>query len=411
MSTRVVVLGGGYAGLLVAGDLARELPRDAEVHVVDEDGEHVVSHLLHRALRRPALAATLRLPLADLLEGPTLHRARVTGVDPRRHEVHLADRADPGQTPETMAYDVGVVCLGARPDTGDVAGATAHATTLTTLEDVARLRERFEALAADPDGGRVAVVGGGLAGVEVAAELAALARERDAGVDVYLLEAERTVAPGFPREFRIAVRRELRTRGVTVRPDSEVVAATPDGVRLSDGTHIDCGPVVLETGATGPAALDGERAAVDATLAWGADPAGRTFALGDAARVVDDGGEPVPATARAATCAAGPAARNAASVATADGGEAHLEGFAYDASGWLVSIGDGAVAQAGPTAFTGAAAKALKSQVSGRYLAAHDAVADAVETVREAFRPPLGGSGGREPATFDGPRPAPLSRR
>ena len=50
---RVAVLGAGYAGLTVARQLERTLPDDVELVVVDDTGEHLLKHEIHRAIRHP----------------------------------------------------------------------------------------------------------------------------------------------------------------------------------------------------------------------------------------------------------------------------------------------------------------------------------------------------------------------
>ncbi|MFB6308162.1 MAG: NADH dehydrogenase FAD-containing subunit, partial [Haloarculaceae archaeon] len=68
-----------------------------------------------------------------------------------------------------------------------------------------------------------------------------------------------------------------------------------------------------------------------------------------------------------------------------DGGgfEPRLDRYEFDSPGWLVSVGDGAVAQVGPTVLRGRAALALKTSVGAGYLGSVGAVENAVDLVRE----------------------------
>jgi NADH dehydrogenase len=113
-----------------------------------------------------------------------------------------------------------------------------------------------------------------------------------------------------------------------------------------------------------------------------------TFVLGDAAKVVDADGEPVPASAQAAVREARIVGENIAQLVEheREGGgvfEPRLEPFAFDSPGWLVSVGDGAVAQLGPTVVTGTAAKALKTTVGAGYLSSVGALRNAADLVSE----------------------------
>jgi NADH dehydrogenase len=168
-----------------------------------------------------------------------------------------------------------------------------------------------------------------------------------------------------------------------VRSGATVTAATESGVDFESGDHVDCGALVWTGGIAGPAALGGERPTVRATLQL----AGDTFVLGDAARVVDADGEAVPASAQAAIRQAPVVADNVAAVVTDDEGPGsfrpRLDAFTFDSPGWIVSVGDDAVARVGPTVLRGRAALTLKATVGVGYLSSVGAVRDAVGLVNE----------------------------
>jgi len=113
-----------------------------------------------------------------------------------------------------------------------------------------------------------------------------------------------------------------------------------------------------------------------------------TFALGDAAKIVDADGEAVPASASAAIRSANVAAKNISQLvewelSDREGFEPRLKQFRFDVPGWIVSVGDGAVAQVGPKVVTGTAAKALKASVGAGYLSSVRAIRQATELVGE----------------------------
>jgi len=374
---RVVVLGGGYAGVVLTDRLEDRLPADVDLVVVDDTGEHLVQHELHRAIRRPAFADDVVVPLDDIFDRARVEVATVESVNRDAREVAFADGS-------ALDYDVAAVCLGAETAFYGLPGVEEHAVPLKRLPDAARIRREFEALA--ESGGGTAVVGGaGLSGVQTAGELAAFAREADADVDVVLLEQRESVAPSFPERFREAVRDELDREGVDVRTGVTVSRATEAAVETGDG-DVPHDVFVWTGGIRGPDALDGERVDVRADLA--ADD--HTLVLGDAARVVDAEGAAVPASAQAAVREAKVAARNVETlVADArerdDGFRPRLDRYTFDSPGWLVSVGDGAVAQVGPSVFRGAAANAVKSGVGASYLASAGGVREAAELLREEF--------------------------
>lgn len=419
---RVAVLGAGYAGLTVARRLERTLPDHVELVVVDDTGEHLLKHEIHRAIRHPGIADDLRIPLADVLDRATIRRARVTDVDPDAGVATLegaageADRNDGavdddgtgardgeydgdggdeegsdagdaddggGDGQYEISYDYAAVCLGAETDFHGLPGLEEHATPLSRLDHARAIRERF--LDVCGAGGRVVVGGAGLSGVQVAGELAELAEAEGAAgrVRVDLVEQLPAVAPGFPDAFQNAVRDELTARDVRVRTGTSITGATADGVETETGS-IDCDQLVWTGGIRGPAALDAARTSVRADLRLGDG----TFVLGDAARVVDREGKAVPASAQAAVRAGRVAARNLRRLVEADSDDPdafgpRLDRLDFEPLGWTVSVGDGAVAQLGPTVLRGRAARAAKAAAGLGHLTTIGRVREALAVVRE----------------------------
>ncbi|GAB3681346.1 NAD(P)/FAD-dependent oxidoreductase [Salinarchaeum chitinilyticum] len=384
---RVLVLGGGYAGVTLARKLERRLGDDHELLVVDDDGRHLLQHELHRVVRRPALADDIEMDVEPMLDGASVRIGRVDAVTPADRTVTLEDG-------DELRYDACAVAVGAAPSMA-VEGVRDHGVPLKRIDDARRIHDRASELletgsASATEHANVVVAGAGLSGVQVAGELAALSEETAgtsgaAGattpIDVAVLEQQSSVAPEFEAPFRGAIRAALDDRGVDVRTSATVERVTAETVELDDGESIPHHLLVWTGGITGQDALDGDRPIVDARLRLGE----RTFGLGDAVRAIDRDGEPVPATAQAAVRAADTVATNVERVLEEDDGtfEPRLERFAFDPPGWVVSVGDGAVAQVGPTVVTGKAAVALKTSVGVGYLSSVGALRDAVDLVNE----------------------------
>ena len=379
----VLVLGGGYAGLLVTRKLERRLPALATLTLVDDTGTHLVQHELHRAIRNPDYVDDIDVPLGEILDRASIREARVTGVDRATHTVSLADG-------DELDYDYCVVALGAETAFYDIPGLEEHATPLKRLEHAATIRREFEAVidqfghedptTAAETAGTVVVGGASVSGVQVAGELATMARERGVAddIEIILLEQLDTVAPGFPEPFQDATHERLVAQGVDVRPGTTVTAA--DEAQIStEGGSIDYDQFVWTGGIRGNEAMGGDRPTVRGDLRLDS----RTFALGDAVRIVDADGEPVPASASAAVRASETVARNLVAAATADGGFVDVAQWRWESPGWLISIGDDAVAQVGPTVLTGAPANALKSAVGITYLAEHGSFRRALDVLRK----------------------------
>ncbi|WP_253736585.1 NAD(P)/FAD-dependent oxidoreductase [Halohasta salina] len=380
----VVVLGAGYAGVTLTRKLESSLPAAVDLTLVDEHERHLVQHEVHRAIRRPSIVDAIEVPLDSLFDRAEIVTARIEDVDPEANRVVL----DSG---ETIDYDYAGLCLGA--DTADygLPGVADYGLPLKSVDDAEAIRERaLEAIDAG-DEARFVVGGAGLSGVQVAGELATLAEEEGAAdrIEIVVLEQLESVAPAFPAAFQDAVAEALAARGVEIRTETAVSEATDSTVetrheRTGTERSVDYDLFVWTGGIGGAAAMAGDRPIVRADLRLTES----TFALGDAARVVDADGEAVPASASAAIRAAPVAASNITRLVGWElddrtGFEPRMELFRFDVPGWIVSVGDGAVAQVGPKVVTGKPAKALKASVGAGYLTSVQAIRQATELVGE----------------------------
>ena len=396
---QIVILGAGYAGVTLARRLESALPADVDIVVVDESETHLVKHEVHRVIRRPAVADAIRVPLSELFDRATVRTDRVTGLDRDRRRVHLADGDD-------LSYDYAAVCLGSVTADYGIPGVADRGRPLSSVDDALEIRRAFLSaagvdaadsagnVAADGAGGHadatdpvdVVVGGAGLSGVQTAGELAALAREVSVDAEVTLLEQRPHVAPNFPANFRRAVRDELEARDVTVSTDTTVERAGADAVETDQGAF-DADVFVWTGGITGTDAMAGDRPLVRDDLRLD----DRTFVVGDAARAVDADGEPVPASASAAIREARTVAANLARLVEfdrggTDGFRPRLDPYRFDVPGWIVTVGDGTVAQLGPEVVTGAPARGMKAAVGAGHLSSVGAIRNAVDLVESELR-------------------------
>lgn len=371
----VAVLGAGYAGISLTRKLERSLPESVELTLVDERETHLVQHYLHRVVREPDLADKLAVPLEECCQRATIRQATVESIDADGGRAELDDG--------TLEYEFGAVCLGAETAYYSLPGVQTYGMPLKRLRDAERIRTAF--LKVCETGGRVVVGGAGLSGIQVAGELAELAREEGtvSEVEITLLEQKATVAPGFPEPFQKAIADELETRGVQVRTETTLESATEETLETADGSSIPYDQLVWTGGITGQAALSGARPRVRSTLRLGQ----RTFGLGDAVTVVDDEGTQVPATAQTAVRQASTAATNIESLVENDGSDGfdpRLSRYVHRSPGWVVTVGDGTVAQVGSRVLRGRPAKALKTSIGIQHLASVGAVEDAIEFAQES---------------------------
>ena len=231
-----------------------------------------------------------------------------------------------------LPYDHLVVALGASTNEQLIPGS-ANAFTFKTMADALVLRnhliEQFERADAAPDSTTrrgclsVAVIGGGLVGVELLGELTAFVddvlrfypRIRREEIRFSLFEAGPRVLPEIDAKLAAIASRVLRRRGADIRVSTPVRSIEPGRVHLA-GETIDAGTIVLAAGIV-PSAIASAipvvhdqrgRIAVDETMRSRSHP--HVWALGDCAAIPGPDGRPYPALAQHAVREARQLARN-----------------------------------------------------------------------------------------------------
>jgi NADH dehydrogenase FAD-containing subunit len=291
MKHRIVILGAGYAGAYVAGNLARRLsPADTEITVVNAVPDFVQRLRLHQL----AAGQEIDTPkLADVFAGTgiRLRLARVTAVDPERQTVGVADADGGGE----LGYDTLLYTLGSHGADGGVPGVAEHAFDIAARPSALRLRERLDSLGRRGEGGRVVVVGDGLTGIESATEIA----ESRPGLSVALV-ARGELGARLSAGARSHLRQACDRLGITVLEHTSVEAVEATRVLCADGTALASDATVWTAGfavnpiaaASGMAVTENGRIVVDRTMRSVSHP--NVYAAGDSAYAIGDNGRPLP---------------------------------------------------------------------------------------------------------------------
>ncbi|MFI6883927.1 NAD(P)/FAD-dependent oxidoreductase [Streptosporangium canum] len=290
MKHRIVVLGAGYAGAYVAGNLARRLsPADTEITVVNAEPDFVERLRLHQLAAGQDIEAQR---LADVFAGTGIRLclARVTAVDPERQVVAVTD-ADGGE----LGYDTLVCALGSHVADCGVAGVAEHAFHVAARPAALRLRERLDSLDRRGGGGRVLVVGDGLTGIETATEFA----ESRPGLSVALI-ARGELGARLSAGARSHLRQACDRLGVTVLEHTSVEAVEATRVLCADGTALASDATVWTAGfavtpiaaASGLEVTENGQIVVDGTMRSVSHP--NVYAAGDSAYAIGDNGRPLP---------------------------------------------------------------------------------------------------------------------
>jgi NADH dehydrogenase len=243
---RVVIVGGGFAGLYAA----KELGKDSRVDVtlVDRRNFHLFQPLLYQVATGAVSPGDIAQPLRSILRrnrNTTVLLGEAIGIDLEGRRVLLSDGGP-------LAYDSLIVATGARHAYFGHDEWAPLAPGLKTLEDATEIRRRiliaFEAAEREADLGRrgewmgFVIVGGGPTGVELAGALGEIAfdtlRRDFRTIDsrearIVLVEALDRVLPTYPAAQSRSAARQLERLRVQVRTSTRVTAIDADGVTVT----------------------------------------------------------------------------------------------------------------------------------------------------------------------------------
>ena len=253
--TRVVIVGGGFGGLAAARQLRRA---DVHLTLIDRQNFFLFQPLAYQVATGSLSSVEVAIPLRNALRRQRNARVvlgEVTAIDLDARTVTIADL--PNGSGETVPYDVLAVAGGSHYSYFGHDDWREHAPELKTLDGALELRDRillaFEAAEVEQDdAAREAwltflVVGAGTTGVEMAGQIAELARDvlprEYHDVDtrrarVLLVEAGDRVLPAYGDKLSASAERQLRSLGVTPMLRSMVTAIDADGVTLASGDRI-----------------------------------------------------------------------------------------------------------------------------------------------------------------------------
>lgn len=317
-NNHVIVAGAGFAGLACARELGR---RNIRTTVIDRQNYHLFVPLLYQVATAALSPADIAEPVRKVLRRykcVDVRLGEVTGVDPKRHAVTLADGT-------RLPYDRLVIATGSRYNYFGHPEWAAAAPGIKSISDARLLRSRllrlFEQAEHEIDPGRraslmtIVIVGGGPTGVEMAGAIAELARytlARDfrhidpSSAKILLVEAGERLLAAFPETLSAYTQARLERLAVDVRLRASVEGIDGDQIRIA-GKAMRVGAIIWAAGI--------QASPVGAWLRVETDRIGRVpvapdlsvpqcpgiYVLGDSARLAGaDGRTPLPGLAQVA---------------------------------------------------------------------------------------------------------------
>lgn len=358
---RILVLGGGYAGVGTLRRLQKEFEDsvDVSISIVSEDNFFLSTPLLPEMAAGHVEPRHIATPIRTFCKRARFYHARVELIDLKKRTVLVRRQMD-GKTIE-MRYDYLVLALGGKTNYYGNSSVEDNALTIKTLEDALALRNRVISMLESADQeddidlqSRMAtfvVVGGGFSGVETAGVIHEFVTEsarlyyrniEPLAAQVLLISAGKSILPEIGALGAYA-ERAMRRRGVKIITDTKLDSVGPDSATLSDGTVIPAMTTVWAGGVRASSVVasleaehgSGGRVVVNEHLQLVDHP--EVYALGDCAHLIDSRTtKPYLPTAQNAVRQARVAALNIASAIRARTKRAV---FDYESAGSMATIG------------------------------------------------------------------------
>ena len=319
MARNIVILGGGYAGVIAAKKLEKALKalrkkhkaEDISVTLIDRNPFHTMLTELHEVAAARVEEDSIKLSYAKIFAGRKVNFVMDTIADVNFAEKTLIGAAG------TYAYDILVIAAGSKPTFFGVKGADKHAYKLWSYDDAVTLKERilhcFRAASRETDAAKRAkllrffTVGAGFTGTEMAGELAewipVLCHQFEIDpkeVKLYMADLLDRVVPTMPPKYCARCHNRLTKMGVEIMLKHNVVEIGEDFIDLKDGDtvkRVEAATVIWAAGTDGASiaqqaakTLPGTRRGrleTDAFLASKSD--GSVYVIGDALQYVPEG--------------------------------------------------------------------------------------------------------------------------
>jgi len=360
---KIVIVGGGAAGLELASSLGKKLGKKglAEVMLLDASPTHIWKPLLHEVAAGTLDEAEQIEYLAQAHRNHFRYRlGKMEGLNRRKKEIYvsptLSDSGEELIPRRTFSYDTLVMSVGSISNTFNIKGVAEHCLFLDTTAQAFKFQKQLVESYIKSHAGKAAdktlsivIIGAGATGVELSAQLhevtdllAVYGLDESSDVKLTIIEAANQLLPALPVRLANATQQQLVKLGIDLKLGRRVTEVTKEGVHTHDGEMIPADLKVWSAGIKAPdwmKDLDGlevnriNQLVVDETLKTSDDD---IFAIGDCAACLWPGHDGnVPPRAQAAHQQASTLSKSI--VNRLQGGK--LVKYAYLDYGSLVALG------------------------------------------------------------------------
>ncbi|MFU8788000.1 MAG: NAD(P)/FAD-dependent oxidoreductase [Methylobacter sp.] len=307
---KIVIVGGGAAGLELATRLGKKLGKKgrADVTLLDASPIHIWKPLLHEVAAGTLDESEQIEYLAQAYRNHFRFRlGRMEGLDRQKKEIYvsptLSDSGEELMPRRTFSYDTLVMAVGSISNTFNIKGVAEHCLFLDTTAQAFKFQRQLVEAYIKSHAGKAAdktlsivIIGAGATGVELSAQLhevtnllAVYGLDESSDVKLTIIEAATQLLPALPGKLAQATQQQLVKLGIDLKLGRRVIEVTKEGVHTHDGEMIPADLKVWSAGIKAPdwmQNLDGldvnriNQLVVDTTLKTSDD---NIFALGDCA--------------------------------------------------------------------------------------------------------------------------------
>jgi len=256
---QILVLGGGYGGVLTAKKLANKLRKrkDVKITLIDRKPYHTLLTELHEVAANRVDESSIKVDLKKIFSG----FRNVDVVLDHINNIDFEAQKLTGQS-NSYNYDYLVIGTGSKPTFFGIPGAEEHAFSLWSYEDAVKLKEqtlkmfREAVKQTDPILRKqmltFVVVGGGFTGIEMIGELAEYTHELckefyvdPSEVTLHVADMVDTILPILPKKLIAKSEKRLRKLGVNIITGAKITEVSEDGVQV--GEHFISSKTVIWT--------------------------------------------------------------------------------------------------------------------------------------------------------------------
>ncbi len=317
---RIVILGGGFAGIAVAQRLESLLrPGEAEIALISRENFSLFTPMLPEVSSGGLDVRNVATPIRTQLHKTQFILADLTNIDLTKNEVSFVHTLS--EETGSLTYDQLVIAVGSTISTFNLPGVAERVFALKTLEDAGILRNRIVYLLELADSLTdpleraklltVVVVGGGFTGVEAAGEFVELFHSvvryyptiKLSEIRLVLVEGGPVLLSGLPEKMGTYSLKNLRKRKVEIITGDGVAGADDSGIVLQSGRRIDTATIVWSAGVkpspiVAKTSLPTKRGALIVGQDFRVQGTTNVWAAGDCAAIPDGEGGTYPQTAQ-----------------------------------------------------------------------------------------------------------------